>query len=52
MGEEEQLRQTAVYLEIDQEAPTLIRWSTLLARYSPFESYAARTNEGWVLVDP
>jgi glyoxylase-like metal-dependent hydrolase (beta-lactamase superfamily II) len=48
-------RETRVCVELGTERDAeLIRWSTIWrpGRYSPFESYALRTPDGWVLVDP
>jgi hypothetical protein len=37
-----------------EQAPALIHWSTQLQppTYSPFDSYALRTRDGWILIDP
>ncbi len=46
-------RKSRVVIELGTETePFLVRWSILLASYSPFESYALCTEEGWVLIDP
>lgn len=46
-------RKSRVVIELGIETePSLVRWSILLASYSPFESYALCTEEGWVLIDP
>src|SRR6266508_3000495 len=37
-----------------EAAPTLIHWSTCFMpeRVGPFDSYALRTRDGWVVIDP
>lgn len=46
-------KKSHVVVELETESePSLIRWSTTWGRYSPFESYALKTTDGWVLIDP
>jgi glyoxylase-like metal-dependent hydrolase (beta-lactamase superfamily II) len=53
MASDEETRKSRVVVEIGTESnPSLIRWSTMWGRYSPFESYVLCTTDGWVLIDP
>src|SRR6266540_1456197 len=55
MAEDRANKHSRVAVELGTEdRPVLVRWSTIWrpGRYSPFDSYALRTKDGWVLIDP